>query len=106
MNIEDGPYRFPEDKPYRVYRRTKQGLMEDCRGPKPTLKTPRVQLALEQFDKLSPEGRAEILSIIKVGYALEASPAALAWWRNLPGQPDHKRFVLSTIKKTAKAAAS
>lgn len=77
--------------------------MEDRRPPRPTLKDPRVRRSLDQFDRFSDDVRAEILGLIKTKYVMTASPEMRAWLREL-GNPDRRRFVLSVVKKAAKAA--
>lgn len=78
--------------------------MEDCRGPKATLDTPCVRRAVDTYLCLAPDARAEILQILKVKYAMTASPEVMALWRDLPGLPDQRQVVFAAIKKSAKSA--
>lgn len=62
--------------------------------------TPFVQRSIEDYQKLCPATRAEVLRLARGHFrsVVVPSPEAMSWWRGLPGLPRHNRAVFAAIR--------
>ena len=62
---------------------------------------PFIRRSIQDYQKLPPQVRAEILSLLRARPRrfTPPSPEAMFWYGCLPGLPQHNRIVFSAIKK-------